>query len=164
MLDKESFFPLGFADFLSHFSLQSLFSQLVLSDELANSHHFVELQVFGCHELRPHNPVKHLVEVDEPIVDIDAHLQHDSVDDCILCLVWNLHLLLHASRQLLEKLRDLLRLDLSALISLCEHLPSLLEVLKVFFEARQRVVVLEVILGELLDDDQDKQVEHNVGH
>ena len=40
--------------------------------------------------------------------------------------------------------------------------PSFFEILKVFFEPGARVVVFDVILGELLDDHKNEQIEHDV--
>ena len=158
MLLEEGCLPLRLVDAFRCFRYQSLLSKLELSDKLADGEDFVELQVFGGHELSAHYPVQHLVEVDKAIINIDTHLKDDSIDDGIFGLIRDLHLLLHPARQFLEEGWDLLGLDLGALVSLSEYLPRAFEVFKVFLEARQGVVIFEIILGELLDDDQDEQV------
>lgn len=59
----------------------------------------------------------------------------------------------------------MLDLDLDTLVSVCGGLlPGHFEIDEVVFKAREWVVVLQVVLAELLDDDQNEKVEHDVGH
>ena len=53
-----------------------------LSHELIEGHDFVHTDIA---ELSFHNAVEHLVEVDETVVHIDAHLEDDSLDFSLIC-------------------------------------------------------------------------------
>ena len=79
MSAEEGLLFLLFAECLGNLGLLSQLRKFILCHELADGHYFVELKISGCHELSSHNPVQHLIEVDESIVDIDAHLKHGSV-------------------------------------------------------------------------------------
>mmetsp|Transcript_20790 Transcript_20790/g.25428 ORF Transcript_20790/g.25428 Transcript_20790/m.25428 type:complete len:284 (+) Transcript_20790:522-1373(+) len=47
-----------------------------LGDKFVENHHTIELDAA---KLRTHHPVEHLVEIDEPVVHLDAHLEDDAV-------------------------------------------------------------------------------------
>lgn len=141
------------------------FCDLELSDKLLHSHYFVEFEVDGCDKLGPHHSIKHLVEVDEAVVHTDAHLEDDPVDFILAGGISDTEQSLHSRGKLAEHLRDVLHLDLDTLISICGGLlPGNFEVVKVVFETREWVVILQVVLAELLDNDQNEKVEHDVGH
>ena len=61
-----------------------------LGDELVKYHDFVLLDTT---ELGSHYTVKHLVEEDEAIVDLDSHLEDDALYILILTILFNFHLL-----------------------------------------------------------------------
>lgn len=135
MLAFESLFFLFFGKSLGDLAQLSLLRNFKLSDELADSHHFVEFEVSGGHKLSTHNPVQHLVEVDESIIDIDAHLEHDPVNYGVSGSIWDLHFESHSCGQLFEEGRDLFSLDLYTLVSPCHLNPRFTEGIKVLFEA-----------------------------
>lgn len=115
-------------------------------------------------KLGSHHPIKHLIEVDEAIVHIDAHLDDNALDVEFSGAIGNAHLLTNALRQSVEEVVDVLDFELHALVPTRVVTPSLFEVLKVFFKPCSWVVILNVILGELLNDDQHEQIEHDVSH
>ena len=59
---------------------QSKFCDLILRRQLFHSHHSAESEAPCRHKLSTHHSVKHLVEVDEAIIDVDSHLEHSSID------------------------------------------------------------------------------------
>ena len=58
----------------------------------------------------------------------------------------------------------MLDLQLGTIVPTCFIPPGLIEVLKVLLEAFKWVIVFYVVLAELLDDDQNEQIEHDVGY
>ena len=125
-------------------------------------HDSVELEADSGDELGTHDPVQHLVEVNEAIVDVDSHLENDPVDLLWRRLVTKANHRLHAVRQQVEEVRDVLRFHFDARVPICPLGPSCLEVFKVKLESHQWVVRFEVEFLKLLDDDEDEQVEHDV--
>jgi len=71
---------------------------------------------------------------------------------------------LHAFGESLKEGADVLDFHAHALVAAGIVAPGLLEVLEVLLEARQRVVLLNKVLAELLDDDQHEQVQHDMRH
>lgn len=146
-----SFFLLG---------LEGELGNAVLGHKLIQRHHFVE---FDFAKLGAHHSVKHLIEVDEAIIDHDAHLEDDSLD---FNLSWRISIgdsLPDPGREPHKEVGHKLDRNLDYLVASSEQFPRLLEVIKVSLEALQRVVLFNVVLGELLDDHQDEQVQHDVG-
>lgn len=139
-------------------------SDTELSDKFTHSHDFIEFEIDCCHELSSHDSVKHLIEENEAIIDIDAHLENSSIDFLIFSAIADSHFLAHSTWQLLKELMERLRLNLNTLVSIGEILPGFLKVIEVFFETFQWVIAFKVILGKLLDDNQDEEVEHNITH
>ena len=135
MLVEEGLFFLLFGKSLGDLTLLGLLRYFKLGDELADSHHFVEFEVPGSHKLSTHNPVQHLVEVDESIINIDAHLEHNSVNYGVSGSIWDLHFESHTYRQLFEEGRDLFSLDLNTLVSHCHLNPRFTKGIKVLLEA-----------------------------
>ena len=139
-------------------------SDTELSDKFTHSHDFIEFEIDCCHELSSHDSVKHLIEENEAIIDIDAHLENSSIDFLIFSAIADSHFLAHSTWQLLKELMERLRLNLNTLVSIGEILPGFLKVIEVFFETFQWVIAFKVILGKLLDDNQDEEVEHYMGN
>ena len=104
------------------------------------------------------------MEVDEAIVDVDAHLEYSSIDLFIRCINREAHALSHFTWELIYEFRDFIWLHFLTLIKHWEILPGSLKVLKIVLESLQRVVFFQVIFLELLDNDQDEEVKHHVGH
>ena len=146
-----------------HFSivlcLECELSNAVLSHKLVQGHNFIELNLAI---LCSHHAIEHFIEVDEAIVNIDSHLDDCSVNIHFFGILANIHLLQHAIRQLSEEQVDLLHFQLDGLISSRSVAPGLFEPLKVRFEPHPRIVSIDVVLRELLDDHEYEQIEHNV--
>ena len=114
------------------------------------------------HVLSSHDSVEHLVEVDDSIIHIDAHLEDDPIDFLLRSLLTHANFPFHICGELIEELVNILDLHADALVATCEHLPGFLELFEIFLEATQRVILLEIVLVELLDDDKDEQIEHDI--
>ena len=71
---------------------------------------------------------------------------------------------MHRWRKAAEKAVNMTDLYLHALESCRISLPCCFETFKVFFKAGQWIIILNVKLAELLNDHQNKEVEHNVSH
>ena len=136
-----------------------------LGAQLGDLHVLVDLEVAV---LATHRTVQQLVEVDEAVLVADAHLQQVLLD---LCLV--VEVLPEAERlvlvalvllaELLEEIEQHLLLDaLAAVLLPGESDPHFHEALQVLLELDDHVLLGQVVLLELLDDDQDEQVEHDV--
>lgn len=100
--------------FLEHFVLESDLCNAILGHQLLNCHDFVEFQANSGHKLSSHDTVEHLVEVDKPIVDVDAHLQNNPVDFFLPGDFTHANPRLHPGRQCHEELWNLLGLHLDA--------------------------------------------------
>ena len=79
--------------------------------QLLHGHNLAELKALVCYELRSHDSVEHLVEVDEALIYVDAHLENHPVDVFLLVIVIHAHVLLHLAGQLLDEIRYILWLD-----------------------------------------------------
>ena len=88
-----------------HLHFESQLVDRVLCRQFLHLHNPAELEAFVCHELRSHNSVEHLIEVDEALVYVDAHLENHSVDVFLLVIVIHAHVPLHLAGQLLDELR-----------------------------------------------------------
>ena len=82
MVGQEGFFSCLLIKFLLALilHLKSDFCDLILCRQFIYSHHSAESEAPTCHELSTHNSIEHLMEVDEAIIDVDAHLQYSSID------------------------------------------------------------------------------------
>lgn len=139
--------------------MQGVFEDTELGYELVECHHLV---LFDPSELCTHYSVEHLIEIDEAIVDLDAHLEDDALYVHLTCNILNIHVHQHAFGEPSEKVAYILDLHTHALVTARIMFPRPSEVLEVDLESGQRVVNLDVVFGELLDDDQDEQIEHNM--
>lgn len=138
-------------------------SKLELSHEFSDDHQSIHFGLRVSDILSSHNSVEHLVEVDKSVIHINAHLENDSVDLLFLRIVFfDTNLPPHFSGELIEELVDILDLHADALVGTSEEFPGVLEVDKVILKARQRVVGGQIVLIELLDDDKDEQIEHDL--
>ena len=150
----------------SSFQLPSLQGQVVnleLSLELKDLHFLAQLH--GS-ILALHAAVKQLVEVDVAFFALDAHLEQLLLQVSVV-----VELFVEAQAvvtftifaQLPEELGQLVFFDLPALVAFHgEFLPHLHKALQVIFEEGDHAFALQVVLFELLDDNQDEQVEHDV--
>ena len=140
-------------------------SKLELSHEFSDYHQSIHFGLRMSDILSSHNSVEHLVEVDKSVIHIDAHLENDSVDLLFLCIVFfDTNLPPHFSGELIKELVDVLDLHADTLVGTSEEFPGVLKVHKVIFEARERVVCGQIVLIELLDDDKDEEIEHDLAN
>ena len=93
-------------------------------------------------ELGPHYSIEHLAEKNEAFVNVDAHLEDYPIDVLLLGSLVNSHVFLHLCWELPYEGGHMLLHHLCALIVLRKVFPSLLERLKVIFEALQRIIIL----------------------
>ena len=116
--------------------LQNDLSDLELRHKLRNGHNLVELE-FACGDiLSAHDAIEHLVEVDESIIDIDAHLQNDPVKVLGLRIL-DTQFTLHVLRKFVNEILQLVCFKLRALVALCQIFPAILEIGKVILEPHQ---------------------------
>jgi len=141
--------------------LLSLHVYRKLSSQLEYLHFLINLHV---PVLSPHAPVEHLVEVDIAVITLDGHSKEVFLQISIIVVFFTeAHSLIDDSKRP-EKTDDLILLDFEAFVLvLSELLPDFHERNEVDFELTQHVVICQVVLFELLDDNQDEQVEHDVG-
>ena len=104
------------------------------------------------------------MEVDEAVIDVDAHLENSSIDFFVRGEEREAHFLSHFAREEHNEFGDFLRLHLRTLVGAREILPSRLKVLKISLKSLQTVVIFEVVLLELLNDDEDEKIEHDIAH
>jgi len=142
-------------------ALESFYVDLELGTKLEDLHLLVDLHVTV---LSSHASVKKLVEIDEGIVTLDTHLQ----DLLLQLLVINKILIKSKVSLLLTQLSEevtelgLLHLDAPVLL-LGQIFPDIHELLQVILEEGDHVLFGQVVLLELLDDNQDEQVKHDMG-
>ena len=153
---------------LRHLSFLLIFirylSYLVLRHKLLHCHHLVELEVDVGHVLLVHDSVEHFVEEDKAVVrDGQLHLEDDLVDLTDIGVIENSKFTPHAVRQLLQETWHVLWLDFGALVALSLLLPSFHEIFIINLKARQRVVVLDIVPCKVLNDDENEQVQHDIG-
>ena len=136
-----------------------------LSPELRNLHILVDLEVAI---LASHSSVKQLIEINKAILISNTHLQKVFLDFSLTIeiLPEPKRLILVALvpfTELLEEIEKHLLLDpLAPVLLLRELNPHLHEALQVLLELDNHVLLGEVVQLELLDDNQDKQIEHDV--
>ena len=150
--------------FLEHFVLKSDLCNAILGHQLLNRHDFVEFQANSGHKLGSHDTVEHLVEVDKPIVNVDTHLQNNPIDFFLPSDLVDANPRLHPGRQRLEELWNLLGLHLDARVLIRKLGPGLFEAFKVYIKLFERAIRIQVILLELLDDDKNEEIQHDVGN
>ena len=144
--------------FLStHFLLCHAYAeQLVLGDKFANLHRFVQVEP---PVVVAQDPVQQLVEVDEAILRLYTHLQH------LLFQLWVSQVsVAKRRRDRFQQLWHLACIELLTALMLRELDPRLDDDLIVSIEEEQRARLVEIQLLELLNDDQNEQIEHHVGH
>jgi len=136
---------------------------VVLIFELDDLHPLGELELAV---LFTHAPVEQLVEVDIALVRLDAHLEDVLLELSIVVLFSTepkTRVLGANVSQLSEEPGELVLLDHDAVIPvLSKPLPHLEEGGQVRLELGDLVVLLQVVLLELLDNDQNEKVEHDV--
>ena len=96
------------------------------------------------------------MEVDEAIIYVDAHLQNDPVDLFLASELTDSDPYPHSIRQELEEVWDMLGFHFNAGVSVREGAPGRLESFEINLEALKRVILLQVVLLELLQDYQDE--------
>ena len=161
------FLSLGISHDIVHFVLllgQPV--QLELRCDLDDLHppcepeHFTALTAV----LIAHQPIEQLVELDEAILCLDAHPQDLLLHDVLACA----SAATERWPELLEEVEQVLLSDHTAAIpgfaQLCVPLPCLPVHLQGGPELDERTVLPEVESLELLDDDQDEEVQHDMGH
>lgn len=121
---------------------------------------------FHATELLAHASVEELVEENVAVVALDAHLQNvllQLVSRDVFVKAERV-LLVVVAAQLPEEHLQLILFDFVTPISLLrEYLPDSVKLVEVILEALDRVVLCQVVFVELLDDDQDEQLQHDVG-
>ena len=111
-----------------------------------------------------HHSIQHFIEVNEAIIDIYTHFEDNALNILLRGFFTQIHVLMHRWRKTAEKAVNMTDLYLHALESRRISLPCCFETFKVFFKAGQWIIILNVVLAELLNDHQNKEVEHNVSH
>jgi len=112
--------------------VQGVLQNTELGHELIERHNLILLDPT---ELSSHDSVKHLIEVDETIVDLDPHLEDDALDIRRACGIIKFHIHQHARREPLEKAVDILDLEALALVAARVVAPRLFKTIEVFLEA-----------------------------
>ena len=142
MVGQKGLFSLVLIQFLfAHvLHLKCDICDLVLCRKFIYSHQPAELKAPTCHKLSTHHSIEHLMEVDEAIIDVDAHLKHSSIDIFIICKSREAHVFSHFTWKLHDEIRDFIRFHFHTLIKHREILPSVLKVLKVVLKSLQTVV------------------------
>ena len=109
-----------------------------------------------------HEPVEQLVEVNVAAFTFDAHLEQYLLDGIVFHLAWIRQA--YGWRQGLVEGDELLFFERPALGGRAGKLrPRLFERLKFVLEGFQRILVVKIVLVELLNDDQNEEIEHDVG-
>lgn len=136
---------------------------LELSTQLEDLHLLVDLEVAV---LAAHATIEELIEVDEAVVTLDTHLEKLLFELTIIVELFSepqACLFVPFFSEFPEEFLQLLLLDLEALVSiLSKYFPSLHKVRLIFFEKGDHVLCGQIIFFELLDDDQNKQVKHDM--
>ena len=125
------------------------------------SHLFV---LFDAAKLSSHNAIKHFIKVNMTVINLNAHLQDDTLYVQEASAVLDVHLDAHAPWQTLDETANVLHLEARELVPLSIVAPSLLKVVKVLLETGKRIIIFDVVLAELLNNHEDEKVQHDVSH
>lgn len=94
--------------------MQSEFKNSELSHQLTERHDFILLD---SAKLRSHNSIQHFVKVNVAFIDLNTHLEDDTLDVHFASTVKYFQLVLHSLGQTMEKIVYRLDFDARALIS-----------------------------------------------
>lgn len=135
----------------------------VLREQLEDLHFLVDLHVAV---LSSHAPVQEFVEVNVSVHALDGHLKHLLLQLCWLVVIFaeaERARLVTIAAELSEELRKLLLLNLLAAVPILGlSLPHSHETSEVTFEGNEHIVFGKVILLELLDNNEDEKIEHDM--
>jgi hypothetical protein len=137
---------------------------LELSLELNNLHLFVQLEVAMYSS---HASVEQFVEVNPAFFRADSHLEHLLFEFTQLLVtddssIVSLYFHANRDRHLLKEVNQLTLFHLDAVELISDLNPALMEDIKVSSECLDGVVFCHIVGLELLDNNQNEQVEHDV--
>jgi hypothetical protein len=139
---------------------------LELGFKLDNLHFLVELEVAVN---SPHASVEQLVEINPALLRPNSHLQHRLLELLYLSLSLNSGIIsldfhTHGNRHFPEELDQLTLLHLDAVELVSDLDPTLVESVEMACEGLDGVIILHIVRFELLDNNQDKEVKHDVSN
>jgi hypothetical protein len=137
---------------------------LILRSQLKRLHLFAD---FVVTVFPSHATIEQFIEIDEPILTFDAHFEDLFFQVAfveVLAAESKTRFFVSLFTELSEEVEQLFLLDLEAFVPILSiQLPHVHEIDHIDLEQGNHVFFWQVVLFELLNDDEDEQIEHDVG-